>query len=61
MRPLHRFLISGGSGEEEQRGIFKYEHLHVLCFHCGHIGHAMRDCVHPETFDANMNIIGYGP
>lgn len=61
MRPLCRYLQSDELGEEERREVFKYERLPILCYRCGHIGHARRDCIHPETVDANMDRIGYGP
>lgn len=41
--------------------VFKYKHQPVLYFHCGRIGHGKHNCVHPETLDANMARIGYGP
>lgn len=52
---------SGESDKEERRGVFKYERLPILCYKCGRIGHARRDCSHSETLDKNMDMIGYGP
>lgn len=31
-KPLQRFLRAGPSIRDEYRGLFKYEHLHCLCF-----------------------------
>lgn len=61
LQPLRRYLRSGESEEEECRGVFKYEYLPTLCYRCGRIGHARRDCSHFETLDMNMDRAGYGP
>lgn len=34
--------------EDEYRGMFKYEHLHNMCFNCGFLGHSRRDCRHQQ-------------
>lgn len=37
-KPLRRFLCVVHSVEDEYHGLFKYEHLHSLCFRCGCLG-----------------------
>ena len=60
-KPLKRILnVRLGTGKELVTILLKYEHLPELCFHCGLLGHPLKECPERGALQGDILKLKYG-
>ncbi|KAL5548110.1 hypothetical protein UlMin_003341 [Ulmus minor] len=60
-KPLKRILkVCLGTDKEQVTILLRYEHLPELCFHCGIIGHPLKECPGRGSLQGDIPKLKYG-
>ncbi|KAL5572800.1 hypothetical protein UlMin_022397 [Ulmus minor] len=60
-KPLKRILnVRLGTGKELVTILLRYEHLPELCFHCGLLGHPLKECPERGALQGDILKLKYG-